>query len=811
MMAITRAIHRLIAIGLLSLACTAAPVWAAEQAPSVHGARFPSLSGGEAGAVLVAQDGRPVVIQHKSAHVLKDDRSGWVVLDRRQLGHDLRIAGSFTDGRRSVLLLGNQAGRADRAALLRLDGNALRARLLPSLPVPLSSAQGAIQGDVLFVAGRTGSGAARLLRLTLSDVSPGWVERPAWPGTGAPVTLIAQGTSLFLALDHGGRQLRWTAKDGWQSRAPAPGPVMAGSGRPISQANMLYLLGDGPGSTNLYSYNMITDAWARLDHRQAGNAIATLPFGNGVLSAWRHGDRLQFAAAELQLKRRALAPLDWAVIGLYLVAMLGVGFYFYRRSKQGSATEFFLGSRTIPFWAAGVSMFAVNTSSISYLAIPAKAFDTNWEYMMSKIVTVAGLIFVAIWVIPIFRRLNLVSVFNYLELRFHPAIRMLVSALSILMHVGGRMGIVLFLPALAIGTITGTNVALCILVLGICTIIYTALGGMRAVVWTDFFQVIVLMGGAIFAIGYIVHSLGVMPIYETAMQFDKTHLVNVSFDFTQPTIWGFIILILFDTVLTFPKDQVLMQRALSTSSAKQASRSIWLFGAVLLPGGFIFYLMGTVLFAYYRANPGRLDPLLPIDAVFPAFIGTELPHGVTGMIIAGLFAAAMGSLSGTINSVATLLSVDFYEKLGSNVTQKKTVRFAEWMSVLIGLVGIGIAIILSTLDIHSLLDLTIELFGLLGGSCAGAYTLGMFTRRANWQGVAIGIVTASLVTLAAWTLGLVHPYFYLAIAIVMSIVVGYAASLFFPPPQVSLQGLTIFTGRDQDAANQEAGRSTSTS
>jgi SSS family transporter len=401
-----------------------------------------------------------------------------------------------------------------------------------------------------------------------------------------------------------------------------------------------------------------------------------------------------------------------------------------------------------------------------------------------------------------FRRLNLVSVFSYLEARFHPAIRMLSSALAILMHVGGRMGVVLFLPALAIGTITGTNVSLCILVIGLCTIVYTALGGMKAVVWTDFFQVVVLFGGAFFAIGFIVNAVGAGQIYETAMEFDKTRMLNFSFDFTTPTIWGFIILYTFDTVLTFPKDQVLMQRVLSTPSEKAASRSVWLFAFILLPAGFVFYLIGTTLFAYYRANPGRLDPLLPIDAVFPAFIGTELPHGLTGIIIAGLFAAAMGTLSGTINSVATLLSVDFYERLRREPpTQKQSVRFAEWMTVLIGVIGIALAIIISRLDIRSLLDLTIELFGLLGGSCAGAYTLGMFTRRANWQGTAIGIVSATLVTLLCWIFGLVHPYFYLAIAIVSSIVIGYLASYLFPPPsREQIEGLTMFDRRDAQAS-----------
>jgi Na+/proline symporter len=199
-----------------------------------------------------------------------------------------------------------------------------------------------------------------------------------------------------------------------------------------------------------------------------------------------------------------------------------------------------------------------------------------------------------------------------------------------------------------------------------------------------------------------------------------------------------------------------------------------------------------VLFAYYRANPERLDPLLPIDATFPLFISAELPAGLTGLIIAGIFAAAMGTLSGTINSIATLLSVDFYAKLARNPTEQRTKRFAEWMTVAVGLVGIALALLLSRLDIHSLLDLTIEMAGLLGGGFAGAYTLGMFTRRANSAGVSIGVATAVAVTVAAWWNHLVHPYFYLGISIFVCIVVGYVASLFFPAPTRSLAGLTVY-------------------
>lgn len=781
-------IRWLTAAGLALLACLAAPATATEGGVTVVRSRaLPAATLPGAGTpILIAIDGQPVALRAGGAAVLRDD-ARW---EASAVPGSETALGGVTDGQRSALLMGTDR-RVDRAAIATIDGATVRLRPLAPLPVALTTVQGALLPDALVVAGIAADGAPRMLRAPLAGAA--WNEIAAWPGGGAPVALASRGDALFLTVrgSAGDRQLRWTAKEKWVVRTAAPAPVVAGSSRAIGQAYLLYLLGSGRDA-GWYSYSTITDAWAPLGYRFAQGA-ATTPYRNGIVAIAADGGA---SAAELELQRRPLGWLDWAIIITYLAGMLGIGFYFWKRSRMGSTSEFFLGSRAIPFWAAGISMFATNTSSISYLAVPAKAFDTDWQYLMSKIVTVFALVAVAFWVIPLFRRLNLVSVFSYLETRFHPVIRMISSALAILMHVGGRMGVVLFLPALAIGTITGTNVILCILVIGLCTIVYTALGGMKAVIWTDVFQVIVLMSGAIFAIAFIVNSIGFTQIYDTAMQFDKTKLVNVSFDFTTPTIWGFIILYTFDTILTFPKDQVLMQRVLSTSSEKQATRSVWFFAAILLPAGILFYIIGTTLFAYYRARPDRLDPLLPIDAVFPSFIGTELPHGVTGIIIAGLFAAAMGTLSGTINSVATLLSVDFYEKFRRTPpTQKQAVRFAEWMTVLVGLVGVGIAIILSRMEIRSLLDLTIELFGLLGGSCAGAYTLGMFTTRANWQGTAIGIGGASLLTLVAWIFGLVHPYFYLAIAIVASIVIGYIASLFFPPPTAQqIDGLTVFTG-----------------
>jgi SSS family solute:Na+ symporter len=410
---------------------------------------------------------------------------------------------------------------------------------------------------------------------------------------------------------------------------------------------------------------------------------------------------------------------------------------------------------------------------------------------------VIALTFVAVAIVPLLRRLNLMSVFHYLEIRFHPAIRMLASLICILVQIGSRMSVILLLPSLAIATITGIDVAWSIVLMGGFTIVYTAMGGMKAVVWTDFVQLFVKMGGALFAIGFIIWKLdgGVAEFARVAVGQHKMKLFDFSWDLTQPTVWGFVFLVIFDVVLTFPKDQVLMQRALSTRSAPEATRSILTFAAISIPGGFIFYTIGTALFAFYQSHPERMNPLLTVDATFPLFIAAELPTGVTGLIIAGILAAAMATLSGIMNSVATLASVDFYEKLVKQHDPKKSVLFAEMATVATGLIGIGAALWLSRFNSHSLFDVSIELAGLLGGGFAGAYTLGMFTRRANWQGVACGIAGSTVLTTTAWSMNLVHPYFYLPISIMLCIIIGYLSSYLFPAPGQSLAGLTIYTDK----------------
>jgi SSS family solute:Na+ symporter len=618
-----------------------------------------------------------------------------------------------------------------------------------------------------------------------------------------PVTLSAQNSGVYLTLrgapGQGDRMLRWKEKEGWTERMRAPGALLPDAVHATGQAHLLYLAAakNGNGPARLLSYQTITGSWAELGAvGQVASPVVT-GWGNGLLwsAAGAQGPVLTFT--ELTAGKKLLRTLDYIIIVAYLAGMLGIGYYCYIREKRNSTADFFVGGRSIPFWAAGISLYAANTSSISYIAIPAKAFETNWQYMTNNLIAAVALGFVATMIVPLLRRLDLMSVFHYLEIRFHPMIRTLSSLICIVVQIGSRMSVILLLPSLAIATITGIPVTWSIMIMGGFTIVYTAMGGMKAVVWTDFVQLFVKMGGALFAIGFIIYKLdgGVGEFFQTAMAENKMRTFDFSFDLTKPTVWGFVFLVIFDVVLTFPKDQVLMQRVLSTDSGRNAMKSTITFALISIPGGIIFYTIGTALFTFYKSHPERMNPLLNIDATFPLFIAAELPVGVTGLIIAGILAAAMATLSGIMNSVATLASVDFYEKLVKNPTPRKSVIFAESATVATGLIGIAAALWLSKYNSHSLFDVSIELAGLLGGGFAGAYTLGMFTRRANWQGVAIGIAGAVTLTTFAWTRNLVHPYFYLPISIMLCIGIGYVASYLFPAPSQSLKGLTIYTDK----------------
>jgi SSS family transporter len=331
---------------------------------------------------------------------------------------------------------------------------------------------------------------------------------------------------------------------------------------------------------------------------------------------------------------------------------------------------------------------------------------------------------------------------------------------------------------------------MCIVLMGIVTTIYTLVGGMKAVIWTDVIQVFVMVGGALFAIGYVINGVdgGISEIVALANSEGKAKLFDLSWNFATPTVWAILLVVATD-VPTWPKEQVMMQRVLATRDDKEARSSVLTLAAVVIPGSFLFYSIGTALWAFYKTHPERLNPLIDTDATFPVFIAAELPMGITGLIIAGLFAASMSTLSSGLNSVATLTSVDFYERLSKNSTEEKSLRLAYLVTILSGVISTVVAVLFTFFDIKSMFDAMLQMTAILGGGFAGTYALGMFTRRANWQGALLG--TAASVAVAIFLAPYVSAILLNPAAVASCMIVGYFSSYLFPAPSMSLKGLTV--------------------
>jgi SSS family solute:Na+ symporter len=627
------------------------------------------------------------------------------------------------------------------------------------------------------------------------------IELPALDGAAiglTPITQIAHNDSVWLLARDTSGALRWFGHSpltGWLEK-PAPPATLQSQLQPGGQAHLLALAIDDSGKASIHTFHTITGVWADMGATPlTGQLTAVLPVRNGFIVSMRDAAGIEtHTQLTVVMTKRLLSWIDWAIIVVYLGFTAAVGFYYFLRQKKHNNEDFFLGGRSIPWWAAGVSLYATGTSAISYIATPAKSFAENWQYLAANVVGMVGTIFVAIWIVPLIRRLNLMSVYHYLEMRFHPKIRTLASAIAIVLQLGGRMSIVLYLPSLAMSAVTGVNVVYSVLIMGIVTIVYTVMGGMKAVIWTDFIQVIVMLGGAFVAIGFMITQVdgGFMDFIRVAAADDKFKTFDWSFDLTKATMWGFLLVAILG-VLTYPQDQVMMQRVLSTKSDKEAGWSVWTLAAIVIPGNLTFFAIGTALYVFYKQHPANLNPMLDVDTTFPQFIAAELPVGLTGLIIAGIFAASMSTLSSCINSVATLVSVDFYERKWKNATPAKSVKLAEMVTIIAGVIGIGTALLLATADIKSALDTSFVLIGLLGGGFAGCYALGIFTKRTNWQGAFFGVGASLVVTFTAWIFKMVHPFFYIVIANLTCISVGYLTSYFFPAPKQSLLGLTIYT------------------
>ena len=534
---------------------------------------------------------------------------------------------------------------------------------------------------------------------------------------------------------------------------------------------------------DVLTYHTITDSWGLLpgDELLARAGACLTPEVGGKGWSYSGGELMpgvrsaDVTHVEVTNDKR-FGWLNWTVLALYLTAMLLMGFYFMR--KENGADDFFKGGGRIPWWAAGISIYATMLSAITYMTIPAKAYTTDWTYypMLWMILLISFPVIK--YYLPYFRKLNVTSAYEILEQRFNLFTRLLASTLfSIFMIV--RMAIVLYLPSLALTAVTGIDIYLCIVLMGLVTIIYCTMGGVEAVIWGDVVQGLILVFGAIFAVVYLAVNTegGVMGCIDIALANDKLRLFDWSNSWSQACWWVIIIGGLANNLISYTSDQTVIQRYLTTPDEKSAGRGILVNGVMSVFVSVAFYMIGTGLYTFYKTHPTELDvTMAQSDAIFPFFMMSQMPAGIAGALIAAIFAATMSTISSNINSVATAFSIDFWKRF-RRTTDSQLVVVARWASVVSGMIGLLLALLMATWDIQSFLDFFNEALGLLTSGLGGLFFIAVFMKRVKGYAALTGFVVGEAVVF--WMSEYTDANFLLfgAIGMVVSIVVAWLLSI----------------------------------
>ena len=537
---------------------------------------------------------------------------------------------------------------------------------------------------------------------------------------------------------------------------------------------------------DVLAYHTITDSWMTIpgDSLLARAGAALTPFDGG----WYYsGGETMPGIRSAQISRietkrdTSFGWLNWSVLALYLLAMLGMGIYFMRR--ENGAEDFFKGGGRVPWWAAGISIYATMLSAITYMAIPAKAYATDWTYYpMLWMIPVVG--FPVIWYyLPYFRRSKAASAYAILEERFNVATRLMASSLFCIFMVA-RMALVMYLPSLALTAVTGIDIYLCIILMGLVTIIYCTMGGVEAVIWGDVVQGCILVGGAIFAALYLWSNTegGFSGAWNLAVDNDKLQLFIWSWDYRRVTFWVAILGGgIANNLISYTSDQTVIQRYMTTKDEKSAGRSILVNGFMSVFISVAFYFIGTGLYTFYKTHPQSLDITMQQgDAIFPFFMMSQMPAGIAGLLIAAIFAATMSTISSNINSVSTAFSVDFVQRFRPSIKDSTLLRVARWTCVVSGLMGLGIALLMATWDIASLLDYFNTILGLLTSGLGGLFVMAIFFPRIKGGAALTGFIAGELVVFLMYLFTDVNFFLFGATGIVVSVIVAWLLSLASP-------------------------------
>lgn len=447
------------------------------------------------------------------------------------------------------------------------------------------------------------------------------------------------------------------------------------------------------------------------------------------------------------------SALDYAIFGAYLAASVGVGLYSARGARQ-SLGDYFLAGRGMNSVLVAMSILAALFSGISYLAGPADVYRNGFAFAYIVLAFFIATPFTTLWMLPKFYQSRFFTAYQFLEERFALPVRLLASGLFIF-RVALWLAAATYAPALALEKVTGLPLWLTIVASGTLTTLYTSLGGMRAVIWTDVMQLLVLFGGQLLivlvALGKIPGGLG--GVWDTAVADGRLKL-SLNFSLSERVnLWSVLFAGAFLHLVQMATDQVSVQRYLTAGSLKEAQRSLWIKLWFILPVLLLFYGTGLVLYAFYKqhGDPLAAGLIAKEDQILPFFVVTQLPAGLPGLLIAAIYAASMSTISAGLNSLASATVVDFQQRLAprSDQSSAQEVGKARWITVGYGVLVMALAFAVSKMP-GNLVESVNTVIGLIGGPLLGLFFLGMFTQRADTRGALLGCLAGFVALLGVY-------------------------------------------------------------
>jgi solute:Na+ symporter, SSS family len=470
-----------------------------------------------------------------------------------------------------------------------------------------------------------------------------------------------------------------------------------------------------------------------------------------------------------------LDKLDLAIIALYLVGITLFGLRFRKRHR--SLRDYFLAGRDIPWWAIALSIVAAETSTLTIISIPGLAYDTNLTFLQVVMGYLVGRVVISVVLLPHYFRGDLYTAYELIERRFGRGLRSLTAGLFLLTRAAAE-GVRVYAVSIVVSIALGTGEIASIAIITALTLIYTFEGGLAAVIWTDVVQTAIYVSGTLVGLVTILHLVpgGWTAIHAAAATAGKLQVFDFRPDFWLPyTFWAGVIGGTFFITASHGTDQLIVQRLLAARGQRQSAAALLSSGAAILFQFALFLIVGVMLWAFYRAPSAHFGTA---DRIYPTFIVSQMPHGISGLLIAAILAAAMSNLSAALNSLSSSTIMDFILRLRPQTDERARMRFSRLATFFWAMVLFALAV-LALQKVGRVVEVGLQIASVAYGALLGVFLLGVLTRKANQPGAMVGMLFGFSTELYLWREHVPWTW-WVVIGTTVTFAVGYLASLLVP-------------------------------